>query len=366
MPEAFLELRGLSKTFANAGVVLHDVTLSAQRGERVVLMGASGAGKTTAVRLIAGLEQPTAGSICLDGQLLDRLAPERRHMAMVSQEDALYPHLTVRKNIAFGLAVSGCDRQTADRRVAQAADSLRISRLLDRLPAELSGGERRRVALGRALVRRPKLLLLDEPLTGLDRPLRAELHETILSVQRELQVTMVYVTHQSAEALSLADQIGFLENGRLLQRGTPQDVYRRPRTWSIAEGIGSGPLNRIAGRIERGRFVLAKAPGEAAGWGLALSDWEIDVYPPDGNCLMGLRSESLWIDPCGGKLLDLSGDVARADYHGHYWQLRVTTMVGELIARTREATARGKRVALRYADRPIFCSARVSDSQECL
>jgi multiple sugar transport system ATP-binding protein len=212
-----LQLQGLSKIFPGGIRAVEDMSLDAADGERIVLFGPSGCGKTTTLRLIAGLESPTAGSILLDGRPIDRLSPKDRDVAMVFQNSALYPHLNVRKNIGFGLKMRGAPRAEIERRVAETAGWLGVADLLDRKPWELSGGQRQRVALGRALVRRPKILLLDEPLAHLDAALAEQLRREIVRLQETLRVTMIHVTHDLAEAQAIGQRIVFLRDGRILR-----------------------------------------------------------------------------------------------------------------------------------------------------
>ena len=269
-----------------------DLSLQVADGELLVLLGPSGSGKTTVLRLIAGLEEPTRGSIALDGRMLDGVQPKDRDVAMVFQSDTLYPHLNVYGNLAFALKMRGTARSEIRRRVADAAALLDIAPLLDRRGWELSGGQRRRVALGRAIVRRPAVFLFDEPLTGLDAALRSQIRREIRRLHRQLGTTMIYVTHDQAEAMTLGDRLAVLRNGRLQQVADPAGLYGRPANRFVAALLGSPPMNFFPGRIEArdGRLAFQ---GQC---------FELQISPPSGaalqchadrNVLLGIRPEHL-------------------------------------------------------------------------
>ena len=232
-----IEIRGLTRRFPDGTRALDGVDLDVAPGELMVLVGPSGSGKTTLLRLIAGLDQPTAGTIRLGGKDLAAVPPHRRNVALVFQNLALYSHLRVRDNLAFGLSSHGerSNENGASERVKQAAEILGIGHLLDRYPAELSGGEQQRVALGRAIVRQPAALLLDEPLSSLDAPLRRSLREELKRVQRRLGVPTIYVTHDPAEALVLGDRIAVIDRGHIEQVGSAADVCQRPANPFVAD-----------------------------------------------------------------------------------------------------------------------------------
>src|SRR5256712_7336824 len=245
---ASLTLRRLTKTFdADGGPALHELTLEVRDGEFLVLLGPSGCGKTTALRCIAGLEEPTTGEVLIGEREVTHLPPAERDVAMVFQNYALYPHLTARGNMAFGLEVRGVAEPEIARRVQETAQRLGLTELLDRRPAQLSGGQRQRVALGRAIVRAPRAFLFDEPLSNLDARLRGELRAELLALHRALGATMVYVTHDQMEAMTMGQRIAVLHEGRLRQLGTPADVYQRPADVFVARFIGSPGMNVLAG-----------------------------------------------------------------------------------------------------------------------
>jgi ABC-type sugar transport system ATPase subunit len=265
---AGIQIRGLSKVFAAGDWALDGVDLDVAGGELLVVVGPSGSGKTTLLRLIAGLEAPTAGSVAIDGNDLAGVPPHRRNVALVFQNLALYTHLRVRDNLAFGLKPLGLKQQSGGEsekrpsqqrqpqselhaRIANAGEMLGISRLLDRYPAELSGGEQQRVALGRAMVRRPGALLLDEPLSSLDAPVRRELRQELRRVQRELAVPTIYVTHDPVEALVMGDRIAVLEKGRIEQVGFPTEVYQQPANRFVADFFDLQEIKMIADRLQK-------------------------------------------------------------------------------------------------------------------
>jgi ABC-type sugar transport system ATPase subunit len=239
-----LEVRGLSFAREAQGV-LRELSFAAQGGELLVLAGPSGGGKSTLLRLIAGLLEPDAGEIHLDGRRLDTRPPRERPIAMVFQHHALFPHLNVLENLCFGLRARGMKRAEAEGRARRAAEALDIAALLSRAPRELSGGERQRVALGRALLREPRLFLMDEPLSSLDAPLRARLRSEILGLHRRLGATTVYVTHDQSEALSLADRLGILHEGRVVQLDRPEAIYRAPASLFVARFLGNPAMNLL-------------------------------------------------------------------------------------------------------------------------
>jgi len=249
---AYLELRGLSRFYGERAAV-QDLCLSLDRGEMFVLLGPSGCGKTTALRMLAGLCAPTRGSIFLNGRDLGGTPPRRRNVAMVFQDHGLYPHMRIRENLGFGLKMRGAPGREIRDRVEEIAGVLGIRDRLGQWPHQLSGGEAQRVALGRALVRRPDLLLLDEPLSNLDPPLRRKLREEIRRLQRSYAVTTLHVTHDQEEAMALGGRMGIMNAGRLLETGRSQEIYDSPRTLFGARFLGSPPVNLIAGELRGGR-----------------------------------------------------------------------------------------------------------------
>ncbi len=239
---AGVTLRGVRKSFGRIEVI-HGVDLEVADGEFVAFVGPSGCGKSTLLRLIAGLEELSAGDLFIGGQRVNDRPPAARGIAMVFQSYALYPHMTAYDNMAFGLTLSRTDRRTIDERVRAAARLLQIEDLLDRKPRDLSGGQRQRVAIGRAIVREPQVFLFDEPLSNLDAGLRVQMRLEIARLKADLRATMIYVTHDQVEAMTLADRIVVLNAGRVEQVGTPLDLYHRPRNRFVAGFIGSPAMN---------------------------------------------------------------------------------------------------------------------------
>ena len=241
-------LRHLTKSFGAQAPALDDLTLEVERGEFLVLLGPSGCGKTTVLRCIAGLEEPTAGDIEIAGLRVNDLPPRDRDVAMVFQNYALYPHMSVRENIGFPLRMRRMPKPEIARRVGAAAEALGLLALLDRRPGQLSGGERQRAALGRAIVRQPAVFLFDEPLSNLDAKLRSEMRAELIGLHRRLDATMLYVTHDQVEAMTMGRRIAVLRAGRLQQVGSPTEIYARPANSFVAAFIGTPGMNLLEGR----------------------------------------------------------------------------------------------------------------------
>ncbi|MCE5266833.1 MAG: ATP-binding cassette domain-containing protein, partial [Planctomycetaceae bacterium] len=250
-----LTLHNLSKTYPGGVRAVEGMDLHIRDGELLVLVGPSGCGKSTTLRMIAGLEMPTSGTIRIGERTVNRLPPRDRDVAMVFQNQALYPHLTVYNNMAFGLRRRRCPRDEIARRVAWVARLLGLEGLLERKPHALSGGQRQRVALGRAVVRRPKVFLLDEPLSNLDAPLRARTRVELKRLHAELRTTTIYVTHDQEEAMTLGHRIAVVRDGRLQQCGTPSEIYDAPANRFVATFLGNPAMNFLDGRLreEAGR-----------------------------------------------------------------------------------------------------------------
>jgi multiple sugar transport system ATP-binding protein len=273
------------KTFGDATVV-EDFTLTVEDGELLVLVGGSGSGKSTILRMVAGLEDVTSGMIRIDELNVTALAPRERDVAMVFQDYGLYPHMTVRENLSLGLRLRKIERQEIDRRVTWAAGMLGLAPLLDRKPKQLSGGQRQRVAMGRAMVREPKVFLFDEPLSNLDAGLRAQMRIEIGGLQRRLKTTTIYVTHDQVEAMTLGDRIVVLADGRIQQVGRPIELYRRPVNRFVAGFIGTPPMNFVEGQIssENGTVVFV-----AEEMRVTLRD----RTTPRGTAILGIRPEDM-------------------------------------------------------------------------
>jgi multiple sugar transport system ATP-binding protein len=259
---AAVALRSLCKRFGDH-VVLDKVSLDIGAHELLVVLGPSGCGKSTLLRAIAGLESIDSGSIEIGGQRVDHLAPGQRGVAMVFQGYALYPHMTVRDNISFGLRNARVARPEIERRLAAVARMLELESMLDRLPSQLSGGQRQRVAIGRAIVKEPQVFMFDEPLSNLDAALRSRMRQEIANLQRRLQATMIFVTHDQTEAMTLADRIVVMNRQRIEQIGTPQQIYAQPATEFVATFVGSPPMNILPGGLGvRPECLTLCNPGE--------------------------------------------------------------------------------------------------------
>jgi multiple sugar transport system ATP-binding protein len=305
---ARLELHRVVKRFG-AIEVIHGIDLDIADGEFVVFVGPSGCGKSTLLRMIAGLEEVTGGEVAIDGALVNEVPAAKRGLAMVFQSYALYPHMSVRKNLSFGLETMGAPKAEIARRVAEAADILQIGELLERRPGQLSGGQRQRVAIGRAIVREPKIFLFDEPLSNLDAELRMQMRVEINKLHRRLGATMIFVTHDQVEAMTLADRIVVLRAGVVEQVGTPLTLYNHPANLFVAGFIGSPRMNFLDGEIVAGDGGAAIAVERS-----------LKLKKPDGagaagdKVTVGIRPESLRVvDP---EQAMLTGEVQIAEQLG--------------------------------------------------
>ncbi len=298
MAEVVLEHVG--KTYPNGVRAVHDLSLTIADGELVVLVGPSGCGKTTTLRMIAGLEAPTAGTIRIGGRVVNREPPHRRDVAMVFQRPALYPHLNVRGNLGFGLVLRQgwwSNRAERRRRVERAARQLQLTDLLDRRPQELSGGQQQRAALGRALVREPAVFLLDEPLSNLDARLRMEMRRELHLLHRRLRATMVYVTHDQEEALTLGDRVVLLDRGEVQQADRPEMLYNHPANRAAAAFIGWPPMSFLPGRLVEDDGRLSLANGDVR---LSLDERRDEWRPFAAQDVeLGIRPEHVRMTPSG-------------------------------------------------------------------
>lgn len=308
---AGVALRNVTKVFGSVQV-LTDINLEVPERELTVIVGPSGCGKSTLLRIIAGLDDVTKGEIEIAGRVVTDVPPAKRGIAMVFQSYALYPHMTVYDNMAFGLKLAKNNRTEIDQRVREAARLLHIGPLLNRKPKEISGGERQRVAMGRALVRHPQLFLFDEPLSNLDAQLRVDMRREITQLQRDLQATMIYVTHDQEEAMTLADKIVVMRKGRIEQIGSPDDVYDRPRNTFVAGFIGTPPMNFLPAHV-----LEAGANGVT----VTLGD-DHEIVLPVHSCTLnagdlvtlGIRPQHLRLGEPGD--LELSGKVTHVERLG--------------------------------------------------
>ena len=254
---ASVVLEHVAKRYGDNPPVISDIDLEIREQEFVVLVGPSGCGKSTLLRMVAGLEEITSGTISIGGRVVNEVPPKDRNIAMVFQSYALYPHMTVRENLQFGLKIRGTPQGEIDRLVNEAAKILGLEQLMDRRPKDMSGGQRQRVALGRAIVREPSVFLFDEPLSNLDAKLRVQMRAEIKKLQHRLQVTTIYVTHDQVEAMTMGNRIAILDKGKLQQVGTPLDVYEKPQNIFVANFIGTPQMNFIRATVADGGAVLA-------------------------------------------------------------------------------------------------------------
>jgi len=291
---AQVTLSQISKTYPNGFIAVQPASFHIPDGEFVVLVGPSGCGKSSMLRMIAGLEDISGGDLHIGKRLVNDLDPADRDIAMVFQNYALYPHMTVRKNIGYGLKNRKISKAEIDRKVTEASALLNLDDYLDRKPSQLSGGQRQRVAMGRAIVRDPALFLFDEPLSNLDAKLRNQMRIEIKALQRRLGVTAVYVTHDQVEAMTMADRIIVMNEGRIEQIGTPSEVYNRPATTFVASFMGAPPMNLIEGKLDDGQVYigelsLAPAPAQA-----------------NGKITVGIRPEDFTPDTNGPIAIDVT------------------------------------------------------------
>ena len=339
---ASVRLDNLCKNFGAVRAV-DGVSLEIPDGELMVLVGPSGCGKSTLLRLVAGLEEATSGGIFLDDREVSRVKPQDRDVAMVFQNYALFPHLNVEQNMAFSLKFRKVAKPEIRLRVAEAAEVLGLAGLLRRKPAELSGGQRQRVALGRAMVCKPKVFLLDEPLSNLDARMRAGMRAEIAELHRRLGTTMIFVTHDQTEAMTLGQRLCVLDLGQVMQTGSPMDLYRRPAHRFVGDFIGTPGMNFVRGRLEGRDGGLAFV---GSGDGLALGLGGDLAKHAGGEVEMGIRPENISLAAGAG---DAMGTVQGCETLGHESLLRVRCGDHELVVRVPGAGAGGlAKVGLRF------------------
>jgi sn-glycerol 3-phosphate transport system ATP-binding protein len=306
----------VTKEFPGGTVALDDLTLEIPDGQFLILVGPSGCGKTTALRIVAGLEKPTSGVIAIGGEAMNQVSPRDRDIAMVFQNYALYPHMSVYRNLAFGLKERHTPKPEIDRRVREASAILGLDELLKRRPAQLSGGQRQRVAMGRALVREPKAFLLDEPLSNLDAKLRVQMRAELKRIHQRLGITTVYVTHDQVEAMTLGDRIVVMSGGKALQIGRPQDVYRNPVNLFVAGFIGSPAMNLVRGTASERDVVAGELTFPRAG--VPVQDVVVGIRPEcltpvdDGRPALEFRVDV--VEPLGEQVV-VHGTVAGTPVH---------------------------------------------------
>jgi len=333
---SFLRLEGVGKRFGEH-TVLESILLDVEQGEFLTLLGESGSGKTTLLRILAGFEEPTVGRVLLEDQRLDTIPPHRRPIHTVFQSYALFPHMSVFDNVAYGLRVRGCARAEVTTRVGEALEKVHMDRFARHFPRQISGGQKQRVALARALVNRPRLLLLDEPLSALDANLRLEMQRELKSLQREVGITFIFVTHDQSEALAISDRVVLLHRGKVEQCGTPREIYSTPRTAYAASFLGKS--NLIRGTVRDGIADCGAFFAHAA--------------LPDGPATFSLRPECIAAASrsAGDGLVHFDAEVIAEQFHGADSLLTLRCCGGmELSARLAERHGSGGHFAFRSQD----------------
>jgi ABC-type Fe3+/spermidine/putrescine transport system ATPase subunit len=351
MAGAALDVDRLEVSYGTVNV-LKGVSLSVSGGEFIALLGSSGCGKTTLLRAISGFVTPSGGAVRLDGVDITRAPPDRRGMAMVFQSYALWPHMSVARNIGYGLRLRRWPQARIRARIDEMLRMLKLEGFGDRMPGQLSGGQRQRVALGRALAVEPRVLLLDEPLSNLDARIRIEVRHEIKSLQRALGITAIHVTHDREEAMVMADRIVILDAGTIAQVGSPEEVYNRPASPFVAAFMGAGNALRLRARTEDGAVLVeAGAHNEAA------------RLPANGSVLQGevtahFRSEAARLvapeQRAGGDALILRGEVAQASYPGGFWRYAVRVGDAQFMVDDGKRLSVGDRVGIRLAADALY------------
>lgn len=313
---AYLTLKNINKIYPNGFHAVHDFNMEAERGEFIVFVGPSGCGKSTTLRMIAGLEDISKGEFLIDGQLANQWSPREREIAMVFQSYALYPNMTVYDNLAFGLNLQGVDEDVIEERVQKTAKILGLTEYLDRMPRALSGGQRQRVAVGRSIIRKVGIFLMDEPLSNLDAKQRVTMRSEITQIHRETGATTIYVTHDQTEAMTMADRIVVMKDGYVQQVGTPREVYFHPVNMFVAGFIGEPPMNFIRRKVEKGCITIGESKLDLnAKLGSQAAQYE------DREIVFGFRPEAVSL--VGEK------DAAASDDFILHGQVELTEMLGD-------------------------------------
>lgn len=342
--KAGVSIRNVRKNYGDVKVI-RELSVEIQAGEFLVFVGPSGCGKSTLLRMIAGLESFESGEIHINGQRVNDLHPSKRDIAMVFQDYALYPHMSVRKNMGFGLKMRGYPVQEIDRRITDAAAILQIEPLLERKPRELSGGQRQRVAMGRAIVRNPQVFLFDEPLSNLDAKLRVDMRSEIKALHQRLQTTSIYVTHDQVEAMTMADRIVVLNKGEIEQLGTPLELYNAPVSRFVAGFLGSPPMNFLPVQVQAGRVDLLN--GQSMSY----------AGPFAGAADLGIRPENLCIVSDSGEA-HVHGEVSLIEPLGADTLITIKSQAQKVVTRVIGASSLrlGERIGLtwRLQDHYLF------------
>lgn len=317
---ASVELKDIRKSYGSLGVI-HGISLEIADGEFIALVGPSGCGKSTLLRMIAGLEEITDGDIMIGGNIVNEMTPRERNIAMVFQSYALYPHMTVAENMGFNLKIAGQPKAVIDERVAEAARMLDLASLMDRKPSQLSGGQRQRVAMGRAVVRNPAVFLFDEPLSNLDAKLRVQMRSEIKTLHQKVGTTSIYVTHDQIEAMTLADRVVVLNQGRVEQQGTPLELYKTPANLFVAAFIGSPAMNLIecivdgedgvpAARLDDGTAICLSQDRRVKRGQSVTIGLRPEHFAVDGSGDVAVEGRTLLVEPTGAQthvIFDLAG-----------------------------------------------------------
>jgi multiple sugar transport system ATP-binding protein len=357
---ATVKLKNICKVYDGGVKAVDNVNIDIEDKEFVVLVGPSGCGKSTTLRMIAGLEDITSGELTIDGKVVNDVPPKDRDIAMVFQNYALYPHMTVYDNMAFGLKIRKFPKEQIDQRVRQAADILEITELLDRKPKALSGGQRQRVAVGRAIVRQPKVFLFDEPLSNLDAKLRVQMRAEISALHNRLQATMIYVTHDQVEALTMADKIVVMKFGIIQQIGKPLELYNEPQNKFVAGFIGSPPMNFLETKVTKEGddiIVCEVAPANEKAESKKDNPFRVKVLPAQAKYLtpyigksvvFGIRPEDVSFSSTPQDGLTINGQVSVVEPLGSETHVYVTTKNGQVIGRIdpKHTITTGTRIAL--------------------
>jgi putative spermidine/putrescine transport system ATP-binding protein len=348
--DVLVRFGGVHKTYDGVNRVVDHLDLDIYRGEFLTLLGPSGSGKTTCLMMLAGFEAATAGEILLEGRSIAKLPPHRREIGMVFQHYALFPHMTVGENVAFPLSVRGLPKSEIAARVERALATVQLASLAGRRPAQLSGGQQQRVAVARALVYEPKLVLMDEPLGALDKQLREQMQLELRRLHRELGVTMVYVTHDQSEALTMSDRIAVFHQGRIQQIGTPESIYERPANAFVARFIGEN--NRVIGTVEQ--IDGARCAVRVAG-GAMIAGTFGDVLAAGEPALVSVRPEQIVLGDAPADCA-LEGTLAEAIYLGDHLRLRVAMgEMGDIVVKSHAARPPPVGSAVRLGWRAEHC-----------
>ncbi len=357
---ATVQLKNICKVYDGGVKAVDNVNIDIEDKEFVVLVGPSGCGKSTTLRMIAGLEDISSGELFIDGKLVNDVPPKDRDIAMVFQNYALYPHMTVYDNMAFGLKIRKFAKEEIDRRVRAAADILEITELLDRKPKALSGGQRQRVAVGRAIVRQPKVFLFDEPLSNLDAKLRVQMRAEISALHHRLQATMIYVTHDQVEALTMADKIVVMKFGVIQQIGKPLELYNEPQNKFVAGFIGSPPMNFLETKVEEradGIYIVEVAPENEKEETKQFKPFDVKVLPEQAeflkpyvgkNVVFGIRPEDVEFSEEAQDGKTINGHTTVVEPLGSETHVYVATKNGQVIGKIdpQHTVTSGVRIAL--------------------